>query len=72
MTDRFLLAILTLSTLAVGSLTIASALFDGALRAPVTVPVVQLEQVVITAKRLAPPAKVATTARTEPVAPRAQ
>jgi len=72
MTDRFLLAILTLATLAVGSLTIASALFDGALRAPVMVPVVQLEQVVITAKRLAPPAKVAATTRTEPVAPRAQ
>jgi len=72
MTDRFLLAILTLGTLAVGSLTIASALFDGALRAPVMVPVVQLEQVVITAKRLAPPAKVAATTRTEPVAPRAQ
>lgn len=70
MTDRFLLAILTLSTLAVGSLTIASALIDGALHAPVRV--VQLDTVVITAKRLAPPAKVATTTRTEPVASRAQ
>ena len=72
MTDRFLLALLTLSTLAVGSLTIASALIDGALRAPVRVRVVQLDTVVISAKRLAPPAKVAATTRTEPVAPRAQ
>jgi len=70
MTDRFLLATLTLSMLVVGSLSIASALFDGSLRAPV--PVVQLETVVITGKRLTPPAKLAATERVEPAARSAQ
>ena len=70
MTDRFFLATLTLSVLVVGSLTIGSALFNGALRAPV--PVVQLDTVVITAKRLTPAAKVAATERAEPLARRAQ
>ena len=70
MIDRLFLATLTLSVLVVGSLTIASAVFDGALDAPV--PVVQLERVVITAKRLTPAAEVAATERAEPAAQRAQ
>ena len=70
MIDRLFLATLTLCLLVAGSLTIASAVADGALRAPVRV--VQLEPVVITAKRLAPAAAVAATERVEPAAQRAQ
>jgi len=69
MIDRLFLATLTLSVLMVGSLTIASAVFNGALHAPV--PVVQLEPVVITAKRLAP-SEVAAADRVEPAMERAQ
>ena len=70
MTDRFLLATLTLCVFMFGALTITSAVGDGALRAPVRV--VQLERVVVTAKRLAPPARVAVEAHTEPVVERPQ
>ena len=69
MIDRLFLATLTLSVLLVGSLTIASAVFNGALHAPV--PVVQLERVVITAKRPAPSA-VAAAERFEPTTQRAE
>lgn len=70
MTDRFLFATMTLCVFVTGALTITSAVLDGALRAPVRV--VQLEHVVVTAKRLAPPAHVAASAHAEPVAERAQ
>lgn len=70
MTDRFFLATLTLSMLVVGSMSIVSALVDGVRREPA--PVVQLETVVITAKRLAPSADVVASEHVEPAAPRAQ
>jgi hypothetical protein len=70
MIDRLFLATLTLCLFMAGSLAIASALFEGSLRAPVRV--VQLETVVVTAKRLAPSADVAATERIEPAAQRAQ
>jgi hypothetical protein len=70
MIDRLFLATLTLGMLMAGSLTIASAVFDGSLRTPVRV--LQLEPVVVTAKRLAPAAEVASVACVEPAAQRAQ
>jgi len=70
MMDRLFLATLTLCVLMVGTLTVASALFDGSLKAPVRV--VQLDRVVITAKRLAPAAEMAVTERIEPTAQRAR
>jgi hypothetical protein len=72
MMDRLFLATLTLGMLFAGSLTVVTALSDGALRAPMRVQVVQLEPVVVTAKRLAPPAKVAATAHLEPAPAQAQ
>ena len=72
MMDRLFLATLTLGVLFAGSLIVAMALSDGALRAPMRVQVVQLEPVVVTAKRLASPARVAATAHTEPGSARAQ
>lgn len=72
MMDRLFLATLTLCVLMAGSLTVATALSDGALRAPMRVRVVQLEPVVVTAKRLAPPANVAAATRGEPALWRAQ
>jgi hypothetical protein len=70
MTDRLLLATLTLSVLVTGAWTTVSALFDGAAHTPMRV--VQLEPVLVTAKRLAPPAELAATERVAPIAPRAQ
>jgi len=68
MTDRLLLATLTLCVFVAGALTITSAVLDGALRAPMRV--VQLEHVVVTGKRLALPANVATAAPAEIVSER--
>jgi len=70
MIDRFLLATLTLCVFLAGALTITSAVLGGALRAPVRV--VQLEHVVVTGKRLAPPANVAAAAPAETMIGRPQ
>ena len=72
MIDRLFLAILTVCVLIAGVLTIGSGLIDGALKAPSRIVVVELDRVVVTAKRLAPPAAVATARRAEPTTQRAE
>lgn len=70
MIDRLFLATLTIAVALFGALALASVLVPDAPATPVRV--VQLEPVTITAKRLAAPADVAVTERTEPNAARAQ
>jgi len=70
MIDRLFLATLTFCLLIAGSLAIGSAMLGRDMHIEKTVRVVQLEPVVITAKRLS--TAVAATERVEPVAQRAQ
>ena len=72
MIDRLFLATLTVCVLIAGVLTIGSGLIDGALKAPTRIAVVELDNVVVTAKRLAAPAAVAAARRAEPAAQRAE
>jgi len=72
MIDRLFLATLTVCVLIAGVLTIGSGLIDGALKAPTRIAVVELDHVVVTAKRLAAPAAVAAARRAEPAAQRAE
>ena len=69
--DRLSLAALTLCLAFGGALAIASDLVRDA-RLVKTMPVVQLERVVVVGKRLAPAAAVAVTERAEPATQRAQ
>jgi len=78
MIDRIFSAALTFGLLIAGTLAIGAAMFGLDRRSVAThaaaahVRVVQLEPVVITAKRLAPPAKLARTESTEPAASRVE
>ena len=72
MIDRLFLATLTVCVLIAGVLTIGSGLIDGALKAPTRIVVVELDRVVVTAKRLAAPAAVATAPRAEPTTQRTE
>ena len=72
MIDRLFLATLTVCVLIAGVLTIGSGLIDGALKAPTRIAVVELDHVVVTAKRLAAPAAVAAARRAEPATQRAE
>ena len=71
MIDRLFLATLTFCTLIAGALAIGNELVVSTTNQH-AVPVVQLETVVVTGKRLAPQAEVAQTERVEPSAQRAQ
>lgn len=70
MIDRLFLATLTIAVFMFGALALGSVLIPDEPAAPVRV--VQLEPIVVTAKRLAPPADVAATERVEPSSARAQ
>jgi hypothetical protein len=70
MIDRIFSAVLTFALLLGGTLAIGSELFG--MNRQHTVRVVQLQPVVIVAKRLAPNANVATRERDEPAASRLQ
>ena len=72
MIDRLFLAALTLCVFLTGVVAIGSALKDNLPQSAEQVRIVQLERVVVTGKRLAPPAEVAVTGRDEPATQRAQ
>ncbi|MEP7295615.1 MAG: hypothetical protein ABI702_05455 [Burkholderiales bacterium] len=72
MIDRLFLATVTVCVLIAGVLAIGSGLIDGALKAPARVVAIELDSVMVTAKRLAPPAKIAAVPRAEPAAQRAE
>jgi len=72
MIDRLFLATVTVCVLIAGVLAIGSAVFDGALKAPIRVVSIELDSVSVTAKRLPPQAKMAAARRTEPSVQRAE
>ena len=69
MIDRLFLATLTFCLLIAGTLAIATAMFGPEARIEKTVRLVQLQRVIVTAKR---PSAVAATERVEPAGQRAQ